>query len=109
MRTSQRREEIERLLERRDREGLTYAEIAKIAGIQRSTMSTWAWRLRRERRRARGREHRQSQGFVEILTGGSTSTDARIEVEVRGEIRVSAPADLDPRRLAELVRALESC
>jgi transposase len=48
MRTSKRREEIERLLHRREREGLTYAQIAAIAGIQPSTMSTWAWRLRRE-------------------------------------------------------------
>jgi len=43
-----RREEIRRLLARRDREGLTYRELSKISGVAASTLSWWSWRLRRD-------------------------------------------------------------
>jgi hypothetical protein len=107
MRTSKRREEIERLLERRDREGLTYAEVARIAGIRPSTVTTWAWRLRREGRRPARRSGRQS--FVEIVPRDCERDGARVEIELRSGRRVIVPAEVGPEQLTRIVRALESC
>ena len=56
--TQSRRAEIAALLARREREGLTYAELAEIAGIAKTTLSWWSWRLRRERV--------DEPGFVEV-------------------------------------------
>lgn len=109
MRTSKRREEIERLLERRDREGLTYAEIARMAGIRPSTMSTWAWRIRHEGRRTRRRQQDGRQSFVEIVAGGGHSDATHIEIELPNGRRITAPANIERDHLTQIVQALESC
>ena len=57
MKQRRRREEIERWLEVRDREGLTIRETADRAGIPAGTLSWWTHRLRQERR----------AGFVEVV------------------------------------------
>jgi len=36
------------LLAHRDKEGLTYAELAEQTGYSRATLSWWSWRLRRD-------------------------------------------------------------
>ena len=109
MRTSQRREEIERLLEQRKREGLTYAQIAKIASIRASTMTTWAWRLRREGRRRRWRNGGDRQSFVEIVTSDGPEDGARIEIELRCGRRIVVPAGVGRDQLTRIVEVLESC
>jgi len=43
-----RREEIARLLEQRERGGLTYRELSQRCGLSPRTLSWWAWKLRRE-------------------------------------------------------------
>jgi hypothetical protein len=98
MRTSKRRDEIELLLERRDREGLTYAEIARMAGIRPSTMSTWAWRLRRDGRRRSAPLKGRGQGFVEIVAGAAPTQEARIEIELSNGRRVTVRPSCRPQQ-----------
>src|ERR1043165_6140493 len=103
MATTKRRAEIAQLLERGKREGLTYAKLAEIAGIQPSTMSTWAWRLRRERReRGEPEGGTEVPEFVELIGAGSTP-DARVEIELRSGRRILVTPDIDSDRLARLI------
>jgi hypothetical protein len=61
-----RREQIRRLLERRERQGLTYRELDRQTREPLTTLAWWSSRLRRERS--------GSRGFVELVPkGGSTA------------------------------------
>jgi transposase-like protein len=109
MATTKRGAEIERLLERGKREGLTYAELAETAGLKRSTLSAWAWRLRRERRTAAPAPVDDRPRFVELITERREAADGEVAIELRSGRRIVAAVDVDPARLLDLVRALEQC
>ena len=77
--TQSRRAEIAALLARREREGLTYAELAEIAGIAKTTLSWWSWRLRKERA--------EEPGFVEVAVApepGAPASRAAITLRCNG-------------------------
>jgi hypothetical protein len=87
--------EISRLLAMRDREGLTYAELAARTGLAPTTLSWWAWRLRSE--------EPATCSFVEIeITEPESQTHADSGVSVRisdgVELRIDRAFDADTLR-----------
>jgi hypothetical protein len=94
---------MEALLARRERRGLSYAELSAASGVPVTTLSWWASRLRREREAA--------AGFVEVVGGGGGETEPR---EARVEIALSCGRQLvvreaiAPSTLSALVAALEA-
>ena len=96
-----RREQIRRLLERRDREGLSYRELARRTGESPRTLAWWSSRLRRGRGRSRG--------FVELVAKpGSTAPRAgSFEIVLGSGRRVVAPAGFEEGALRRLLAVLE--
>src|SRR5262245_43322660 len=96
-----RREQIRRLLERREREGLTYRELARRTGESPTTLAWWSSRLRRERSRSRG--------FVELVprTGTGASRPGSFEIVLGSGRRVVTPADFEEGALRRLLAVLE--
>jgi transcriptional regulator with XRE-family HTH domain len=99
-----RRRTVERWLELREREGLTYQELSERSGIAASTLAGWAWRLRKER------SGQPAAAFVELrlglLDGGS---DDRLELVLRNERRLLFAEKVDPEVIARLAARLERC
>lgn len=58
------RSEVQRWLRVREREGVSFAEIARRSGIPVGTLASWAHRLRQP-------APEQAQGFVEVVTSGA--------------------------------------
>jgi transcriptional regulator with XRE-family HTH domain len=101
-----RRATIRRWLALREREGLTYAQLAARSGLNAATLAHWSWRLRRESRR------RSNDTFVELVPaadGVTTSSRSQVVVELRGERRLVVDAAIDSTELTRLVQALERC
>ncbi len=96
-----RREQIRRLLERRDREGLTYRELARQTGESPRTLAWWSSRLRRDRGRSRS--------FVELVarSSGAESRRGNFEIVLGSGLRVVAPADFEEGALRRLLAVLE--
>ena len=96
-----RREQIRRLLERRERQGLTYRELARQTGESPRTLAWWSSRLRRARSRSRG--------FVELVAKpASTAPRAgSFEIVLGSGRRVLAPAEFDEGALRRLLAILE--
>ena len=103
----ERRREIERWLAQREREGLTFRELARRSGICAGTLGHWAWRLRRE---SRGRGERKSR-FVELVLDEAADSRAssRVEIVLRNERRVIVDAAIDGSTLSRLLAAAERC
>lgn len=104
MRHSKRRDEIGRLLADGKQRGLTYAEIAASAGLARSTVAGWAWRLRREERERAP----VGPGFVELVAAAPAESQ-RVEITLASGRRLAVASDIDRNQLAELISVLESC
>ncbi len=101
-----RRTEIGRWLAVREREGLTFRELARRSGICAGTLGHWAWRLRREGVEGRKREH----GFVELVaTTAVDASSSRVEIVLRGERRMIVDAGIDVEALTRLLAAVERC
>jgi transposase-like protein len=95
---------MRRLLERREREGLSYRELARKSGESPQTLSWWSHRLRRERTGRRGR------AFVELVaarTSRGAGTES-FEVVLASGRRIRFGAGFDEGALARLVALLES-
>ncbi len=96
-----RREQMRRHLRRRDREGLTYAELAELTGESRHTLSWWAWKLRQA-------GAPEGPGFVELeVTAEPPVDDAGVEVVLEGGRRLVLRPDFDEETLRRAVAALE--
>jgi hypothetical protein len=92
---------MEALLLRRERRGLTFAELSASSGIPVPTLSWWCSRLRRER--AAG------EGFVEVAPATeSDAGDARVEIVLRSGRQLVVREAIAPGTLAALVAALEA-
>lgn len=101
-----RRATIRRWLALREREGLTYAQLAARSGVNAGTLAHWAWRLRRES------EPRSNDAFVELVPlegDGATPSTSRIVVELRGERRLVVDTAIESAELTRLVQAIERC
>ena len=94
-------EQIRRLLERRDREGLTYRELARRTGESPRTLAWWGSRLRRGRSRSRG--------FVELVARPASAAPraGSFEIVLGSGRRVVAPVDFDEGALRRLLVVLE--
>lgn len=102
---SERRERMKLLLAQREREGLTYAELAKLTGESRHGLSWWAWKLRQESRGVRGRR----KGFVEVeLAADARVESGEIEVILAHGRRLSIRPGFDESTLRRIVAVLES-
>lgn len=99
----ERRREIERWLALREREGLTFRELAWRSGISAGTLGHWAWRLRREARRERG--------FVELVPSSPppSAASSRVEIVLGNERRVIVDMAVDVEALARLLAVVERC
>lgn len=93
---------MRRLLARREREGLTLAELSLRTGVPTGTLGWWASRLRRDR----------PAGFVELVErpapAEAKAPAGRIELVLRDGLRVLVPGGVDAAEVQRLVRALES-
>ncbi len=96
-----RRVQIRGLLEQRDREGLTYRELARQTGESPTTLAWWRNRLRRERRGL--------MRFVELVpkSSGTTSRGGTFEIVLRSGRRVVASAEFEEGALRRLLGVLE--
>ena len=89
------RSEIAAILDRRDREGLTYEELAERTGVAKSTLSWWSWRRRRE-----GGQRKRSErirGFAEVVTVSEQPTRAttiELTTPSAGTAAAGQPGDL---------------
>ena len=94
---STRAEEMADLLAYREREGLTYAELAEETGLAKSTLSWWSWRLRRESRLS----------FAEVVVDddeGASPIDLWSGVSLRiGDVTVLVDRDFDAGTLARVL------
>jgi transcriptional regulator with XRE-family HTH domain len=99
--------EIGRWLAVREREGLTYRELAQRSGIRAGTLGHWAWRLRRERAEV----PKRGRGFVELVTATATQEgpSSRVEIVLRGERRVIVDAGIEAEALARVLAAVARC
>ena len=99
-----RRERMRRLLERREREGLTYRELARRSGESAGTLSWWSHRLRHEGGRKR------PNGFVELIPARSPRERGAegFEIELLSGRRIRVGAEFEERALARLVALLEA-
>jgi len=99
------RAEVDAILDRRDREGLTYEELAELTGIAKTTLSWWSWRRRRESgQRRRGRS---VAGFAEVVTvAEQPSQGTAMELTTPSGLALRIPADFDEVALERLLALL---
>ena len=101
-----RREEVLRWLAVRQREGLTYEELARRSGIPRNTLTSWSSRLRKES------EDKTGAGFVELRAreSGDRSlelpSDPVMTAILDGGLRIEVEADIPARLLDPLFQFL---
>lgn len=97
------RKRIEALLLRRERLGLTFAELSRRSGVSVPTLSWWASKLRREA----GGEGRR---FVEVLPVGEDDErgSARVEIVLRNGRQLVVREAITREALRGLLEALES-
>jgi hypothetical protein len=108
-----RREQMSKLLSRRERLGLTLRELSAESGIPTGTLGFWAWKLRQIAEPERpATASGTGDAFVELIGSVEVppAADRRgLEVVLPGGRRVVVHADFDEERLVRLVRALERC
>lgn len=87
------------LIERREREGLTWAQAARVGGTSPSTLYRWAQRLRGT----------DAPAFIELATAlaNQPMTAPAVEVVLAGGRILRVPQGPPPAGLLELVQLLE--
>ena len=104
MKQSEKREQYERLLGRREREGLSYRELAEASGIPMGTLAWWGSRLRKGKAKRGGRRRR----FVELVPGTvEAAGGGHYELQLLSGRRVIVEGAFEDEALARLVRVLE--
>ena len=94
---------MRRYLRRREREGLTYAELAAVTGESRHSLSWWAWKLRQDE--AEGAE---GPAFVELeVMPDERSAETGIEVVLSNGRRLALQPGFDEETLRRAIGALE--
>jgi len=92
----------EKLLEQREREGLTFSELSARSGVPLGTLQRWGRQLRREAAAS-------AQPFLEILPTPGADRDERVEVLLCSGRTLYLPAARPFTGLGELVMLLETC
>lgn len=89
------------LLRRRERRGLTWAELSAESGVPRSTLHWWDRRLREE--------EQEGPRFVRLdITQDATAGGHPIEVVARSGHRILVPSGFDPRSLRQVLEVLDA-
>jgi transposase len=102
-----------RLVRRWRRSGQTAREFAGATGIKASTLSYWAWRLKREAEGKKGRraERRESKvqahrgDFVELIAG--PFEERRFEIELVDGRRLRVPREFEAAAVERLLAVIE--
>jgi hypothetical protein len=111
----ERREEMRRLLGRRERQGLTFVELSRQTGIPVGTLASWAWKLRRGGRGRRApTPNGEARGFVEFVAGPEIGCDRApadyaFEVALANGRRIVVREGFDEEHFVRLVQTLERC
>lgn len=97
--------EMEALLARRERRGLTWSELSEASGVPRSTLALWHRRLRSERGQRKDRS-----GFVRVsvVDADRLALAQRLEIVLRSGHRVLVPSDVAVDDLRRVIEVLES-
>ncbi len=90
-----------RLIARREREGLTWRQVARDGRVPLATLDWWRRRLREEKSEPNDRT------FVELAPTSVGEDAERIEVVLRSGRRLLLPNGSLPEGLLDLVRLLE--
>lgn len=110
MKVEEREEQMRRLLERREREGLTYRQAATLEpGVSINMLFWWRKRLARTSSAAPAVERSSPAAFVELASSRPSSSASRIEIVLERGRRVVVDAAVDESALQRVVRALEGC
>lgn len=102
-----RREQMRRWLEQRERERLTFRQLSERTGVPLGTLACWAWKLRREGAPRPSRRPGDAR-FVELVAAPVESA-GRVEIVLRGERRLIVDASIDEPSLVRIVSALDRC
>jgi hypothetical protein len=103
-----RREEMRRLLKRREREGLTYAELARESGESARALSWWSWRLRQERDKGARQGRARGGEFVEVKVSEAEGCGSGLELVLGNGHRLVIRPGFDEENLRRLLAVL-SC
>jgi transposase-like protein len=90
-----RREDMVRLLQQRDEEGLTLNELSARSGVPAGTLGYWSAKLRREREAAA-----LALVPVELVEDAPRSA---LAIELGGDVRIMVEPDFDAAHLARLL------
>lgn len=103
----ERRQQMQKWLAVRERDGLTYRELSVRVGVPANSLCQWAWRLRHEAAAAVPKQ----RGFVQLTVAGAANTPSpqRIEIVLRSKRRVIVDAQMEPLVLTRLLAAIEQC
>ena len=96
------RPDIQRLLERRERHGLTYREISEESGIPIPTLSYWASKRRRDE------DGEAVARFVPVEVEADDHSGA-IAIELGPAVRVTVERGFDEEHLARVLSVLARC
>lgn len=105
MKRCDKRAKYEGLLRRREREGLSYRELARESGVPAGTLAWWAQRLGQERSEG---GVRPGPRFVELVAREAAAGSAvRYEIQLLSGRRVLVEGAFQDEALARLVAVLE--
>jgi len=104
-----RRREIERLLRKRRRQGLTYRELSGESGIPIPTLSWWSRKLDREVEGAAVEADSCKMVPVEVVEDEPEDEDAAIEIALGDKVRLLVPPTASEDHLRRVLRSVASC
>lgn len=93
---------MEALLRRRERRGMTLAELAEESGVPETTLRWWQNRAPKAKRKSAARS-----AFVEVSVADPPHPECGIEVSLRSGIILRVNPGFDPDHLRRIVQTLE--
>jgi len=102
------RAKIERLLRKRQRQGLTYRELSEDSGIPIPTLAWWSRKLEQEDKGG-GAAIAGGLVAVEVVEDDEQELGSVIEIVVRDGLRLLVPPTASDAHLRRVLRALATC